>query len=44
MSELYQNIIIVVIGIVAIVFLIRKYIWWPKKKSEKSCGNDGCGC
>ncbi|MCK0178699.1 FeoB-associated Cys-rich membrane protein [Flavobacteriaceae bacterium S0862] len=44
MSEVFQNIIITVIGLIAIAFLIRKYVWSPKKKSSKSCGSDGCGC
>ncbi|MFT5215073.1 MAG: FtsZ-interacting cell division protein ZipA [Glaciecola sp.] len=44
MSEIYQNIIVAIIGLIAIAFLIRKYIWSPKKKNSKSCGNDGCGC
>lgn len=44
MSEIYKNIIVAIIGLIAIAFLIRKYIWSPKKKNSKSCGNDGCGC
>jgi len=44
MSEIYQNIIIAIIGLIAIAFLIRKYIWSPKKKNSKSCDSDGCGC
>ena len=44
MTELTQNIIILIIGVIAIVFLVRKYIWSPKKKNSRSCGNDGCGC
>jgi len=44
MSVLFQNIIIALIGLIAIAFLLRKYAWSPKKKSDKACGNDGCGC
>jgi len=44
MTEITQNIIIAIIGLLAIGFLVRKYIWSPKKKNSKSCGNDGCGC
>jgi len=44
MSVDIQNIIIVIIGIFAIAFLIRKYVWTPNKKTSKSCGNDTCGC
>ncbi|MCB0461712.1 MAG: FeoB-associated Cys-rich membrane protein [Flavobacteriaceae bacterium] len=44
MSELFQNIMIGIIGFLAIVFLVRKFVWYPKKKNSKSCGSDGCGC
>jgi F0F1-type ATP synthase membrane subunit b/b' len=44
MSENFQNIVIAVIGILALAFLVNKFIWSPKKKDSKSCGNDGCGC
>lgn len=44
MSEAIQNIIIAIIGLFAITFLVRKFIWLPKKKNSKSCGNNGCGC
>ncbi len=44
MSPTSQNIIIAVIGILAIAFLIKKYVWTPKKKGPKSCENKGCGC
>jgi FtsZ-interacting cell division protein ZipA len=44
MSVLFQNIVIALIGLVAIAFLIKKYIWSPKKKQSKSCGNKNCGC
>ena len=44
MSELFQNIIIAVIVLLAIAFLVKKFGCNPKKKNNKSCGNDGCGC
>jgi len=44
MSEIVQNIIIGVIGLLAIAFLIKKFIWTPKKKKPNSCGKDDCGC
>jgi hypothetical protein len=28
---------------IAIGFLIKKY-FWKKKKSDKNCGKDDCGC
>jgi len=30
--------------ILALVFLVRTFIWKPKKSKSKSCGKDGCGC
>jgi F0F1-type ATP synthase membrane subunit b/b' len=44
MNELFQNIIIAVFGLIALAFLVKKYIWNPKKKNDKSCGHDDCGC
>lgn len=44
MTIIFQNIIIAVIGLIAIAFIIKKYIWSPKKKNSKSCGNGSCGC
>jgi hypothetical protein len=44
MNIIFQNIIIAIIGLAAIAFIVKKYIWSPKKKNSKSCGNDGCGC
>ncbi len=37
-----QEILAFGILILALSFLIRKSLW--KKKSDKNCGNDGCGC
>jgi hypothetical protein len=37
-----QEILAFGILILAIAFLIKKYFW--KKKSDKICGNGGCGC
>jgi F0F1-type ATP synthase membrane subunit b/b' len=44
MSILIQNIFIALIGLLALAFLIKKFVWSPKKKNSKSCGSDGCGC
>lgn len=38
-----QEIIAFVILAVAVGFLIKKY-FFKKKKTEKSCGTDDCGC
>jgi len=37
-----QEIIVYIILGFAIAFLVRKFLW--KKKSNKNCGNDDCGC
>jgi len=42
MNTLIQNILAFSAIGVAVLFLIRKFLW--KKKSKKSCGNDDCGC
>ncbi|WP_222617370.1 FeoB-associated Cys-rich membrane protein [Flavobacterium muglaense] len=38
-----QEIIAFVILAVAVGFLIKKY-FFKKKKTDKSCGTDDCGC
>ncbi|MCX6173065.1 MAG: FeoB-associated Cys-rich membrane protein [Flavobacterium sp.] len=37
-----QQIFVYLTVIVAIAFLVRKFIWKPK--SKKDCGNDDCAC
>lgn len=44
MSETLQTILIITIVGMAIGFLVRKFIWKPKKSNSKSCGSGGCGC
>jgi hypothetical protein len=45
MNTLIQNILVFSALGLALLFLIRKYIWSPKKKPAKNCGgDDGCGC
>ncbi|SEP78940.1 Virus attachment protein p12 family protein [Hyunsoonleella jejuensis] len=39
-----QNILVFSALAIAIVFLVKKFVWSPKKKSSKSCGIDDCGC
>ncbi|AUS05378.1 FeoB-associated Cys-rich membrane protein [Pseudotamlana carrageenivorans] len=44
MNAFIQNILVIAALILAVVFLVRKYIW-KKKKPKKGCGgNDDCGC
>jgi hypothetical protein len=40
----FQNILVIITVALAIGFLVRKFIWKPKKKAAKSCGSDGCSC
>ena len=45
MSNTLQTIFIIILTGMAIGYLVRKFIWNPKKKSTaKSCGKDDCGC
>ncbi|WP_152611400.1 FeoB-associated Cys-rich membrane protein [Psychroserpens mesophilus] len=45
MNNLIQNILVFSALSIAIVFLVRKFIWKPRKVSTKACGgDDGCGC
>jgi len=44
MNDLIQNILIFIALGIALLFLVRKYIWKSKKKAAKACGNDDCGC
>jgi hypothetical protein len=45
MNTIIQHILVYAAAGLALLFLVRKFIWTPKKKSTKSCGgDDGCGC
>lgn len=45
MNTIIQNILVFVTLGFALIFLVRKFIWKPKKVSAKACGgDDGCGC
>ncbi|WP_405574855.1 FeoB-associated Cys-rich membrane protein [Winogradskyella sp. Asnod2-B02-A] len=45
MNTIIQNILVFSAVGLALLFLVSKYIWSPKKKSTKACGgDDGCGC
>ncbi|MEC7785030.1 MAG: hypothetical protein VYB38_16575 [Bacteroidota bacterium] len=43
-----QNILVVLIFLIAVGYLVTKYIWKPAflngKSNNKSCGSDNCGC
>ena len=38
----FQEILVWIIFLVAIGFLVKKFFF--KKKSEKACGQNDCGC
>ncbi|TVZ52868.1 FeoB-associated Cys-rich membrane protein [Dokdonia sp. Hel_I_53] len=45
--ELLQNILVILIFIMALGYIVTKFIWTPsflKKKNETGCGSSGCGC
>ncbi|WP_188373310.1 FeoB-associated Cys-rich membrane protein [Winogradskyella haliclonae] len=44
MSDSIQNILVYITLGLALTFLVRKFIWKPKKKVAKACGKDDCGC
>ena len=44
MNNTIQTILVILTLGTSLAFLVRKFIWKPKKKTAKACGNDGCGC
>ncbi|WP_156033006.1 FeoB-associated Cys-rich membrane protein [Sediminibacter sp. Hel_I_10] len=45
MNTLLQNIFVFIALAFALTFLVRKFIWKPKKADAKGCGSgDDCGC
>lgn len=44
MNSLLQNILAFSTLIIAVAYLIFKFIWKPKKSSSKNCSSDDCGC
>lgn len=44
MNATIQTILVVLTVILAVGFLIRKFIWKPKAKNSKGCGSGDCGC
>lgn len=45
MNTIIQNILVFSALILALGFIVKTYIWSPKKKKTKACGgDDGCGC
>ena len=45
MNTIIQNILVFSALALAIAFIIRKFIWSPKKKATNGCGDgNDCGC
>lgn len=45
MNTIIQNILVFSALAFALGFLVKKFVWNPKKKPSKACGgDDGCGC
>ncbi|MCB4798041.1 FeoB-associated Cys-rich membrane protein [Tamlana sp. PT2-4] len=44
MNNLIQNILVISTLVVAVLFLLKKFVFKGKKSSKKSCGNGDCGC
>lgn len=45
MNSFIQNTLAITTLVIAIAFLVVKFIWNPKKNSPKNCGgNSNCGC
>jgi hypothetical protein len=44
MNTLVQNILVFTALAIAIIYLVKKYIWSTKKKSSGGCATEDCGC
>lgn len=45
MNTTIQNILVFIALALALGFIVRTFIWKPKKKTTKACGStDDCGC
>lgn len=44
MNGIIQNIFVFSSLTIAVVFLVRKFVWTPKKKTAKTCGINDCRC
>jgi glycopeptide antibiotics resistance protein len=44
MNTIIQNILVFITLGFALTYIMRRFIWKPKKKTSKACGNDDCGC
>ncbi|RIA08315.1 attachment p12 family protein [Flavobacteriaceae bacterium MAR_2010_72] len=44
MNPFLQNVLAITALILALGFIVAKFIWKPKKKKGNGCGEDNCGC
>jgi hypothetical protein len=44
MNTIIQNILVIITVSLAVAFIIKKFVWKPKKSKQNSCGQDQCGC
>ncbi len=43
MNSIIQNILVFLAFLGSVTFLVKKFIWKPKK-TAKACGKNDCGC
>ena len=44
LNTLIQNILATSTLVIALAFMISKFIWKPSKKTKKNCSESSCGC
>jgi chromate transport protein ChrA len=44
MNNTLQTILVIITVGLAVWFLVRKFVWKPKKSNSDSCSKDDCGC
>ncbi|MCH8127480.1 FeoB-associated Cys-rich membrane protein [candidate division KSB1 bacterium] len=44
MNSTLQTIFVIITVSFAVLFLVKKFLWKPKKSGSNSCGEDDCGC
>ncbi|EDP70985.1 hypothetical protein FBALC1_00837 [Flavobacteriales bacterium ALC-1] len=44
MNTVIQNILVFSALALALIFLVRKFFWSPKKNPSKDCDTNDCGC
>ncbi|MEP1487444.1 MAG: FeoB-associated Cys-rich membrane protein [Algibacter sp.] len=44
MNTIIQNILVFTALALAVGYIVKKYMWAPKKKTKACGGNNGCGC